>query len=183
MGNIGKTTEEFRNATAVTAVVYRIWRGDEIVYVGINYPDSKQTAYKTVTRHFQNHNDRRQGRYVVKDRAGAFVDFSTPTTDEEELLALEAAEVLQYKPDGNLEFNSGRKGDRNTKFKAYEGLLDFIDAEADITPKEVRRAKAIEEEEARLKQYRRETKQETEEDTESWEEFLKGLDNQDEVPF
>ena len=114
-----------------TMGVYRIYLDGEPMYIGIA---KMQPMYKTITRHFQRHNDNFQGRWVGRQSEGLWqFDYAWGDTPEE-ILTEEAKQVLTKRPKGNVEFNTGnlRGGrDKGKFFDFAEPLQQVLEFETD----------------------------------------------------
>ena len=93
--------------------VYRILKKTgskyQSVYIGIAM---YQPLYKTITRHFQKHNDPSQGRYVIPEKKRGLYYFQVSKKTFSNIADLkdeEAAQILAEAPEGNRIFNTGQK--------------------------------------------------------------------------
>ena len=91
-----------------TVGTYVLEKNGTPMYIGVA---TLQPIYKTITRHFQRHRDKKQGRWIAtpsdaqkKDWTFGIIWADTPS----EALETEAKLVLENRPEGNVLFNTGK---------------------------------------------------------------------------
>ena len=105
--------KQYRAKRSAYMRIYKILKKDGNkfipIYIGIAF---YQALYKTISRHFQKHNDPFQGRYVIQDKNPEkwYFSLSEKIFDSiKDLKDEESVQILVDKPEGNRVFNAGQK--------------------------------------------------------------------------